>query len=78
MTESICVHLATGEGLFSIVDACPKLSTLDLMRCRGVSVADRRRFFEVSCECHGARILLTRPRSGKSAKSDKKHRGSAN
>ncbi|KAH9025060.1 hypothetical protein EDB84DRAFT_1564190 [Lactarius hengduanensis] len=34
------------EGLFSIVDACPKLSTLDLTRCRGVSVADRRRFFE--------------------------------
>ncbi|KAH9082037.1 hypothetical protein EDB83DRAFT_2512840 [Lactarius deliciosus] len=38
----------SSEGLFSIVDACPKLSTLDLTRCRGVSVADRRRFFEVS------------------------------
>ncbi|KAI9460835.1 hypothetical protein BJY52DRAFT_1185679 [Lactarius psammicola] len=37
----------SSEGLFSIVDACPKLSTLDLTRCRGVSVADRRRFFEV-------------------------------
>ncbi|KAH9004405.1 hypothetical protein EDB86DRAFT_3072718 [Lactarius hatsudake] len=36
----------SSEGLFSIVDACPKLSTLDLTRCRGVSVADRRRFFE--------------------------------
>jgi hypothetical protein len=37
----------SSEGLFSIVDACPKLSTLDLTRCRGVSVTDRRRFFEV-------------------------------
>jgi len=37
----------SSEGLFSIVDACPKLSTLDLTRCRGVSVADRRRFFEI-------------------------------
>lgn len=37
----------SSEGLFSIVDACPKLSTLDLTSCRGVSVADRRRFFEI-------------------------------
>jgi hypothetical protein len=32
----------------------PKLPTLDLTRCRGVSVADRRCFFEVSFESHGA------------------------
>jgi len=37
----------SSEGLFTIVDACPKLTTLDLTRCRGVSVADRRHFFEV-------------------------------
>jgi len=36
----------SSEGLFTIVDACPKLSTLNLTRCRGVSIADRRRFFE--------------------------------
>ncbi|KAI9445156.1 RNI-like protein [Lactarius indigo] len=48
----------SSEGLFSIVDACPKLSTLDLTRCRGVSVADRRRFFEVSREYSRARDSL--------------------
>jgi len=37
----------SSEGLFTIIDACPKLATLDLTRCRGVSVADRRHFFEV-------------------------------
>jgi len=36
----------SSEGLFAIVDACPRLATLNLTRCRGVSVADRRRFFE--------------------------------
>ncbi|KAI0067707.1 RNI-like protein [Artomyces pyxidatus] len=37
----------TNDGLFRIIDACPKLAKLDLTRCRGVSVVDRRRFFEV-------------------------------
>jgi len=37
----------SSEGLFAIIDACPKLATLDLTRCRGVAIADRRRFFEV-------------------------------
>jgi hypothetical protein len=46
--ESTVTHFSAGEGLFAIVDACPKLATLDLTRCRGVGVADRRRFFEVS------------------------------
>ncbi|KAH9968925.1 hypothetical protein BC827DRAFT_1121860 [Russula dissimulans] len=45
----------SSEGLFAIVDACPKLATLNLTRCRGVSVADRRRFFEVRCSQLGAR-----------------------
>ncbi len=31
-----------------IVDACPLLDTLDLTSCRGIPLADRRRFFEVS------------------------------
>ncbi|KAI0257514.1 hypothetical protein BJV78DRAFT_1116630 [Lactifluus subvellereus] len=37
----------SSEGLFAIIDACPKLAVLNLTRCRGVSVADRRHFFEV-------------------------------
>ncbi|KAL0950951.1 hypothetical protein HGRIS_007703 [Hohenbuehelia grisea] len=37
----------TSEGLFTIIDACPQLANLDLTSCRGVSLADRRRFFEV-------------------------------
>ncbi|CCM00956.1 uncharacterized protein FIBRA_03003 [Fibroporia radiculosa] len=37
----------TAPGLFSIVDACPRLQKLDLTSCRGVKVGDRRRFFEV-------------------------------
>lgn len=41
-------YFSAGEGLFTIIDACPRLATLDLTRCRGVAVADRRRFFEVS------------------------------
>jgi hypothetical protein len=41
-------YFSAGEGLFAIIDACPNLATLDLTRCRGVAVADRRRFFEVS------------------------------
>ncbi|KAI9455849.1 hypothetical protein F5148DRAFT_1324597 [Russula earlei] len=36
----------SSEGLFTIIDACPKLANLNLTRCRGVSVADRRHFFE--------------------------------
>jgi len=36
----------TSEGLFDIVDACPKLAKLDLTSCRGVRVNDRRQFFE--------------------------------
>ncbi|KAF8507065.1 hypothetical protein F5888DRAFT_1647422 [Russula emetica] len=36
----------SSEGLFTIIDACPKLATLDITRCRGIAVADRRRFFE--------------------------------
>ncbi|EGO29367.1 hypothetical protein SERLADRAFT_412899 [Serpula lacrymans var. lacrymans S7.9] len=37
----------TSAGLFPIIDACPRLEKLDLTSCRGVSVVDRRRFFEV-------------------------------
>ncbi|KAG6333607.1 hypothetical protein ID866_5478, partial [Astraeus odoratus] len=36
----------TGAGLFPIIDACPKLEQLDLTSCRGIRIADRRRFFE--------------------------------
>jgi hypothetical protein len=46
-SESIRGHVLLGNGLFTVIDACPKLTTLNLTRCRGVSVADRRRFFEV-------------------------------
>ncbi|KAI6044994.1 hypothetical protein EDC04DRAFT_2637950 [Pisolithus marmoratus] len=37
----------TSAGLFPIIDACPKLKQLDLTSCRGIKIADRRRFFEV-------------------------------
>lgn len=37
----------TSAGLFPIIDACPKLEQLDLTSCRGIRIADRRRFFEV-------------------------------
>ncbi|KAI0274686.1 hypothetical protein BC834DRAFT_849205 [Gloeopeniophorella convolvens] len=37
----------SADALFTIIDSCPKLAQLDLTRCRGVSVTDRRRFFEV-------------------------------
>jgi hypothetical protein len=36
-----------GDGLFLVLDGCPKLATLGLRSCRGVRVGDRRRFFEV-------------------------------
>jgi hypothetical protein len=56
--------------LFTIVDACPKLTTLDLTRCRGVSVADRRHFFEVSRTQTGVRAYLDNTRPGKSTKTN--------
>ncbi|KAI5991631.1 hypothetical protein EDD15DRAFT_2448516, partial [Pisolithus albus] len=37
----------TSVGLFPIIDACPKLEQLDLTSCRGIKIADRRRFFDV-------------------------------
>ncbi|KAK7064458.1 hypothetical protein R3P38DRAFT_2824667 [Favolaschia claudopus] len=36
----------TSDGLFLVLDGCPKISTLGLRSCRGVRVGDRRRFFE--------------------------------
>jgi hypothetical protein len=39
--------LLTEEGLLEIIDACPRLETLNLTSCRGVRLHDRRRFFEV-------------------------------
>ena len=36
-----------GSGLFPVINACPNLEKLDLTSCRGIKVADRRRFFEV-------------------------------
>ncbi|KAH7883760.1 hypothetical protein F5I97DRAFT_1895343 [Phlebopus sp. FC_14] len=53
---SCCLSLAmlelagtkiTSDGLIPVIDACPKLEKLDLTSCRGIIVADRRRFFEV-------------------------------
>lgn len=35
------------EGLLDIIDACPRLETLDLTSCRGVKLRDRRQFFDV-------------------------------
>lgn len=42
------LKLPIEEGLMPIVDACSKLENLDITSCRGVRVADRRRFFEVT------------------------------
>ncbi|CAK5279959.1 unnamed protein product [Mycena citricolor] len=42
----------TKEGLFTVLNSCPDLNTLGLKSCRGVNVADRRRFFEVWEEEH--------------------------
>ncbi|KAJ7919157.1 hypothetical protein B0H13DRAFT_2432786 [Mycena leptocephala] len=36
----------TSDGLFLVLDGCPRLATLGLRSCRGVRVGDRRRFFE--------------------------------
>ncbi|KAJ7102203.1 RNI-like protein [Mycena belliarum] len=36
----------TSDGLFLVLDGCPKIHTLGLRSCRGVRVGDRRRFFE--------------------------------
>ncbi|KAF8898538.1 hypothetical protein BD779DRAFT_1431472, partial [Infundibulicybe gibba] len=56
-----CPHLVTlgvagtkitREGLFPILDSCAQLQNLDLTSCRGVSVTDRRRFFEVRIPSH--------------------------
>jgi hypothetical protein len=45
--ESTCVELQTGEGLYVIIDGCPRLERLDLTSCRGIPVAQRRNFFDV-------------------------------
>lgn len=43
----ILVNTLSAAGLFPIIDACTQLQSLNLTSCRGVSVVDRRRFFEV-------------------------------
>lgn len=45
--SACCSHCLVGLGLFPVLDACPKLQSLDLTSCRGVKVVDRRQFFEV-------------------------------
>lgn len=35
------------NGVMQILDNCPKLSQLNLTGCRGISIVNRRRFFEV-------------------------------
>lgn len=45
--QILLCHVLVEEGLFSIIDSCSRLQNLDLTSCRGVSVVDRRRFFEV-------------------------------
>ncbi len=48
LTSQWLSNCTQGEALMEIVDACPLLDTLDLTSCRGIPLADRRRFFEVS------------------------------
>ncbi|TRM65820.1 hypothetical protein BD626DRAFT_566473 [Schizophyllum amplum] len=53
---SSCKHLSqlglastriTTDGLFSIIDACPRLESIKLTSCRGVKLQDRKRIFEL-------------------------------
>jgi hypothetical protein len=44
-----------GDGLFLLIEDCPRLEQLGLSSCHGVNVVDRRRFFEVSYDF----IMLT-------------------
>lgn len=36
-----------GDGLFTILDGCPKIERLNLTSCRGIKIAERRNFFQV-------------------------------
>jgi hypothetical protein len=44
-----------GDGLFLLIEDCPRLEQLGLSSCHGVNVVDRRRFFEVNYDF----IMLT-------------------
>lgn len=48
------------DGLFPIIDSCPRLAKLNLTGCRGVRIADRRRFFEVRSLSRFKLCTLTR------------------
>ncbi|KAJ7071318.1 hypothetical protein C8F01DRAFT_427655 [Mycena amicta] len=48
----------TGEGLFNVLDDCSLLSTIGLKSCRGVRVADRRRFFDAWHEDRSVEISV--------------------
>ncbi|KAL1669087.1 hypothetical protein GGF50DRAFT_123436 [Schizophyllum commune] len=37
----------TKDGLFTIIDACPRLENIKLTSCRGVKLQDRKRIFEL-------------------------------
>ncbi|KAG1755094.1 RNI-like protein [Suillus paluster] len=49
-SELVVLELASTKinsaGLFSVIDTCSKLRSLNLTSCRSISVTDRRRFFE--------------------------------
>lgn len=47
----------TNEGVFTIIDACELLTSLDLTSCRGIHVTDRRRFFDVWEEARASQNL---------------------
>ncbi|KAI0815192.1 hypothetical protein BC629DRAFT_849886 [Irpex lacteus] len=37
----------TSDGLFTILDGCPKIERLNLTSCRGIKIAERRNFFQI-------------------------------
>lgn len=71
LPQSHVIEILLADGLLPVLDVCHNLVKLNLTGCRGVRIADRRRFFEVctpqitspfiqltSCGCHrsGKRI----------------------
>lgn len=47
LSSTLMLTQISEAGLLDIIEACPKLVSIDLTSCRSVALADRRRIFEV-------------------------------
>ena len=56
--KKVDFYVITGAGLFPIIDACTRLDKIDLTSCRGISVGDRRQFFQVGCKWGNSYVIL--------------------